>query len=141
MICPLNDAFRKARRSAGFSLLELLIVVGVIGILSAVGLPLYSGYIQSSKESAAQNALRSIYLMEQDFYGEYSRYCTSSSSPEKCGSTQQINQYLFGGNKTLNESGEYSFVVAPYGTGFRASAQPANPAWASLCIDNNNASC
>jgi len=38
----------------GFTLMELLIVVAIIGILAAVGLPTYQGYLESAKVNAAK---------------------------------------------------------------------------------------
>ena len=43
-------------RSSGFTLLELLIVVALIGVIAAVGIPLYQGYIVKSKITAVLHA-------------------------------------------------------------------------------------
>ena len=40
------------RHQKGFTLIELLIVVAIIGVLAAVGIPMYNGYIVNSKIKA-----------------------------------------------------------------------------------------
>jgi type IV pilus assembly protein PilA len=44
------------RNTKGFTLIELLIVVAIIGVLAAVGIPMYNGYVTSAKISAVLQA-------------------------------------------------------------------------------------
>jgi type IV pilus assembly protein PilE len=136
-----NHRPTKARRSAGFTLIELLLIVAILGIIGAVGLPIYTGYLQGAKESAAQNNLRSIYLMEQDYYNENSTYCTTQSS-KPCNSAATINQNLFGGKKNLDESATspYLYRITGSGSGYRALAtrRDAGTSLQQFYIDQNN---
>ena len=45
------------RNQKGFTLIELLIVVAIIGVLAAVGKPMYNGYITSAKINATKTIL------------------------------------------------------------------------------------
>lgn len=46
--------------AAGFSLIELLIVVAIIGILASITVPLYNSYTTRAVNSAAQTDLRNL---------------------------------------------------------------------------------
>jgi len=63
-----------AKNNKGFTLLELMVVVALIGILSAVGIPAYQGYVTDARVKEAQSTLQAIALEQKSFYSENFRY-------------------------------------------------------------------
>lgn len=63
--------------SDGFSMIELMVVVGIIGVLVAIAAPNFSRYQSKTRQSEAKVALAAIYAGEKSFKTEYSSYVSS----------------------------------------------------------------
>ena len=63
-----------ANRGKGFTLVELLIVVAIIGVLSTIGVPQFRKMVQKSKKAEAKVNLGGLYTAEQSFYAEYGAF-------------------------------------------------------------------
>lgn len=60
----------------GFTLVELLIVVAIIGVLSSIGVPTFRRMVTKSKKSEARVALGGLFTAESAFFTEYNTYGT-----------------------------------------------------------------
>lgn len=70
----MNPAPIGHRRSHGYTLLELMIVVMVIGIMAAIALPAYTRYITKSRRAAAEACLSMYAEYMERFYTTNLRY-------------------------------------------------------------------
>jgi type IV pilus assembly protein PilA len=64
----------KLNNQSGFTLVELMVVVAIIGVLSAVAVPNFKKYQAKSKTSEAKLQLSAVYTAQQSFYSDFDSY-------------------------------------------------------------------
>ena len=68
---------QRLKRSAGFTLLELLVVVIIIGILASVALPQFAKMTKQARFSEAKSVVGSIMTAEMVYYQENGKFTTA----------------------------------------------------------------
>ena len=106
-----------ARRDRGFTLIELMIAVVIVGILAAIAFPSYKDHVYKSRRSTAKAALMDLAARQEQYLQNYKQYA---------GAIADLNA------PTTTEGGFYGLTVTgaldPSGTtviGYPLTATPA----------------
>ncbi len=99
---------RHARERSGFTLVEILIVIAILGVIAAVAIPTYRGIIQKARETTAVSFLSYI-AKAQNIYKISNITSTYTDDFEELETTGAIP--LSEGTTTRVE-GEYSFELS-----------------------------
>ncbi len=66
-----------ARRKLGFSLIEIMIVVVIIGLLSSVAIPMFRNFVYKARRVEGMMGLRQLFQLQTSFYSEKGAYSDS----------------------------------------------------------------
>jgi len=113
------------RSKKGFTLIELMIVVAIIGILAAIAIPNFLRFQAKSKQSEAKTNLGGIFTAQISYFGEHNYY----------GNFQQIAWAPSGTTRYTYYSGDYTNnIISPAPTSGSDNTGNATPYTASTLL-------
>lgn len=101
----------------GFSLIELMVTLAILGILSAIAIPAYNGYITTAKMSEAQNNLAALRLAEEENFLENNSYFPGTDTSDLEGNSNGLWSASKGSDGFVN----FDYVVT-LSSGWTATA-------------------
>ena len=105
--------FIKMRESKGFTLVELMIVVAIIGILAAVAVPYYQRYIQKSRlTSLVWPGVHAIETNIASYYSLNNQFLAASSATFTSMEADANTKYF---TATIGANGVVTFVISAAG--------------------------
>ena len=119
MISNLRRKFAGLVTEEGFTLIELMIVIAIIGILAAIALPKFASVKDTANRAKAESEMKNLQTALEMYYSKNQQYPTKSNLTNMEGMEDSvINTYKDGdtgaGYSTKNGQDDYEWV---YNTG------------------------
>jgi type IV pilus assembly protein PilE len=139
----MNRTFMK--KSTGFTLIEIMIVVVIIGILTSIAYPSYRQYMQKTRRSDAHIALTQLANAQEKFYAQCNTYAATLVGARSCaagGTMGYTSATSPGGHYTIAitaaTTSSYSLSATAITTGLQGSDPTCGPL-SPLTLGSNNA--
>ena len=130
---------RKLRgNSKGFTLIELMIVVAIIGILAAIAIPNFLKYQCKAKQSEAKTNLGSLRVAQEAYFAEYDKYKQATTGIGFTIKGTQRYTYAVTGTSTNGFTATASAPSGSVGDGDMWTMQAAGD---TLTLNNNTNGC
>ena len=106
----------------GFTLIELMIVVVIVGILSSIALPSYQQYVRKANRADGMSAIQMILDAQERYYADHIKYTTTLSDL---------------GVSDVSPEGHYKITAAACGGGISQCVELTATAQGSQVKDGN----
>ncbi|VAW99088.1 hypothetical protein MNBD_GAMMA22-1425 [hydrothermal vent metagenome] len=103
----------------GMTLIELMIVIAILGIISAIAIPAYTGYVTSARAQECQQEVASLALAQEEFFLEQRTYFEGGST----GALETNSQGLWSPSEANVNNRNCSYVIVAGTTGIATSYQ------------------
>lgn len=127
------------RNNAGFTLIELMIAVVIIGILASVAYPSYIDYVRKSKLGEATSTLATMRVKAEQYFADNRTYVgMEANCATWAGSTQYFgfscgtptaSAYTFTANGSATDVLGFTYTINQNNTRSTTIAAPAPTAW------------
>jgi prepilin-type N-terminal cleavage/methylation domain-containing protein len=94
---------RTIRNKQGFTLIELMIVVVIIGILAALAIPRFTKASDRAKEKEGDGIVKQIYTLQQTYYAREGDYADAVTRLEEVGfeAPTTLKNYTWDGDNSI----------------------------------------
>jgi type IV pilus assembly protein PilE len=108
-------------QSRGFTLIELMITVVIIGIIAAIAYPSYTKYMKQTRRSDAQIALTRTAALQEKYYSDCNHYAatlTGTAASRTCGTASDYSDGVLSMNDNasttiLSDNRDYVITLVP----------------------------
>lgn len=108
------------KNNVGFTLIELMIVIAILGIVSAIAIPMYTGYIATARLAEAKNNIAALRLAEEEFFLENNNYFSDMSDDNA--NLASASTDLWSASKGDGNQVNFTYTVSASGNNYTITA-------------------
>jgi len=124
---------RKVKNKRGFTLIELMIVVAIVGILAAIAIPAYLDYTVKAKMSEVTNAMDALAQAACEYHTSLGTFPNDTTDIANTFASVSTTYATFSWNRTSADAGQFVAVLQSL-----SSAVNGNNLILSITYDDTN---